>query len=176
MLAPSLEYDWFQKTPYPLGTTAFLYYSRSPEKPRISGELRLRVTSRDDVASFESGSDLLLANGQAWSRSLYGISKFNIPLYEKLREERIITDDLHEVLSTLPPQNLRKAQLMYTLNDSFIIDFSSNRLYFFVITEQGVGRLNFINIFFDGRGRCSASPYTGAYTLDTPILIILMNS
>ena len=44
---------------YPPDTKAFLYYSMSPEKPRIAGELRLRVTSSDDVASFESGSDLL---------------------------------------------------------------------------------------------------------------------
>ena len=39
--------------PYPTDTKAFLYYSTSREKPRIAGELRLRVISSDDAASFE---------------------------------------------------------------------------------------------------------------------------
>ena len=49
-------------TRFPSGTKAFLYYSMSPEKSRIDGELRLRVTSSDGPASFESGSDLLRPN------------------------------------------------------------------------------------------------------------------
>ena len=86
--------------PYPPDTTAFLYYSTSPERPPISGELRLRVASSDDHASFESGSDLLLVNGQLWSRSLYVVSKFYPPLYEKLREEGFVSDELNAILST----------------------------------------------------------------------------
>ena len=43
----------------PPDTNAFLYYFTLPEKPRIAGELCLRVLSNDDLASFESGSDLL---------------------------------------------------------------------------------------------------------------------
>ena len=34
---------------FPLDTKAFLYYSMSPERPRIAGELRLRVTSSGDL-------------------------------------------------------------------------------------------------------------------------------
>ena len=43
----------------------------SPEKPRIARELRLRVTSSNDTAFFESGWDLLRPDGQIWSRSLF---------------------------------------------------------------------------------------------------------
>ena len=53
-------------TLYPPDTKAFLYYSMSPEKPRIAGELRLRVTSGNDPSFFESGSDLLQPDGVIW--------------------------------------------------------------------------------------------------------------
>ena len=70
----------------PPGTKAFLYYFTSQQRPRIAGELRLRVVPSDDPASFESESDLLRFNCQIWSRSLYMLSKYYIPLYEKLKE------------------------------------------------------------------------------------------
>ena len=41
------------------------------KKPRIAEELRLRVTSSDDPASFDSGSDLLRTDGLPWSRPLF---------------------------------------------------------------------------------------------------------
>ena len=86
--------------PYPPDTKAFLYYSTLPGKPRIAGELRFRVTSSDDPASFESGSDLVDKNGQTWSRPLFVLPKYYIPLYEKLREELFVPDDLNTALST----------------------------------------------------------------------------
>ena len=163
-------------------TKAFLYYFTSPERPRIAGELRLRVVSSDDPASFKNGSDLLLPNGQAWSRPLYSLSKYYLPLYEKLREDQLVPDDLDTVLSTLLSQRpkYRRTQLLYTLNDPFIIDFSRVESTFFAITEQGMERLRFRNPFSDFRNSPDVTPYTGAYIqitffLDTPILIILMN-
>jgi hypothetical protein len=102
-------------TPYPPDTKAFLYYSIPPEKPRIAGELRLRVASNDDSVSFESGSDLLLTNGLPWTRPLYVLSKHYIPLYAKLREEGIIPDYLDAVLSSFPIKirNYRECLFLY---------------------------------------------------------------
>jgi hypothetical protein len=148
---------------------AFLYYFTSPDKPRIAGELRFRVASSDDPASFESGSDLLKPNGQPWSRPLYVLSKYYTPLYEKLREDRLVPDDLDAVLSTsFPPPfpKYRRSQLLYTLNDVFILDFSFRGLRFFVITEQGMKRLRMHSPIFDSRVnfRRGGTPYTGAHT------------
>ena len=75
-----------EKIPYPPDTKAFLYYSIPSGKPRIAGELRLRVASSDDHASFESGLDLLRNNGHPWTRPLYTIPRTHSPVYEKLRE------------------------------------------------------------------------------------------
>ena len=152
---------------YPPDTKAFLYYSISPERPRISGELRLRVTSSDDPASFESGSDLLRTDGQPWLRSLYVVSRSFPLLYEKLREEQFVPDDLHGVLKTLPSIKLkysRSQAQIYTLNDTFIVDFSTFRSTIFVITEQGAGSIPFGYTFVDGSKRHRGTPFRGAYT------------
>jgi hypothetical protein len=152
---------------YPSDTKAFLYYSTSPEKPRIAGELRLRVTSSDDAASFDSGSDLLLQNGRPWMRPLYTLSKFYPILYGKLREDQLVQDDLDAVLSNLPSEHLlyRRSAFLYSLKDTFIVDFSSFESNFFVITEQGVERLSLFRLFFDFRGNPAGGrrPYTGSY-------------
>ena len=148
---------------YPPDTTAFLYYFTSPEKPRIAGELRLRVAFNDDLASFESGSDLLKINGQRpWSLSLLRVSKYYIPLYEKLREEGLVPDDLDAVLSTFAP-TVRKCQHLYTLNDTFIVDFCIKEYEFVVITEHGVEKIRFANKFAETRPTPPPkSPYIGA--------------
>ena len=148
--------------PYPPYTTAFLYYFTSSKKPRIAGELRLRLVSSDDHASFESGTDLLTFDGQPWSRSLYSVSKYHIPLYEKLREEGFVSDDLDAALSSLPRKTYR-CQELYTLNDTFTFDFSSPILYLTVITEQGMERLRVVGPYDESR-QIRMSPYTGAYT------------
>ena len=156
---------------YPPDTKAFLYYSVSPEKPRISGELRLRVASSDDHASFESGSDLLRTDGHPWTRPLCYLPKIFSPLYEKLRKEKFVSDDLHRVLSPLissmsPPFPKYRRSRLYTLNDPFIVDFSKPKAFFFAITEQGMQNLILCDMFTDGRDRdihASIRPYTGAY-------------
>jgi hypothetical protein len=159
---------------FPPDTKALLYYYTSPEKPRIAGELRFRVTSSDDPASFESGSDLMKPNGQVWSRPLFVLSKFFIPLYEKLREEQLVPDDLDAVLSTFPHRiaQYRRSQYLYTLNDTFIVDFSSYKQNVTVITEQGMVTLRLNGLFSQAPSKLM--PYTGeSPSLDSPRLMIL---
>ena len=137
-----------------------------PGKPRIAGELRFRVTSSDDPASFESGSDLLRQNGQPWSRPLCILPKFYPPLYAKLREEGFIPDDLDRILLTLPliyPRYNSIRQRLYALNDTFVVDFSSVGSFLF-ITEQGVETLPLFKIFLDNRRKRLVAPFTGTHT------------
>jgi hypothetical protein len=146
---------------YPPNTTAFLYYSTPPEKPRIAGELRLRIASSDDHASFEGGSDLLMSNGLPWSRSLVYVSKHYFFLYKKLREDGFVSDDLDAVLSTLP-KILLSRQVLYTLNDPFIVDFNSYIQQLAIVSEQGMKELRLAGPCVEQRkGRLK--PYTGAH-------------
>ena len=168
------------RTPYPPNTKVFLYYLTSPEKPRIAGELRLRIASSDSFASFESGSDLLNKNGQPWSRPLFLVKKFYTRLYEKLREDLLVSDELDAILSSFPQKFFRysRSQFLYTLNDTFIVDFSMREQYLTVITEQGIEKLSFTGPFVEYRGR-RRMPYTGAYIQITISMLsrltILMN-
>ena len=151
----------------------------SKEKPRISGQLRLRVVSSNDAASFESGSDLLRPDGQIWSRQLYTLPKYHLHLYERLREDRLIPDDLHTALAALPSRKSFPKRILYTLNDTFIVDFNSRTTIFIVITEQGVRLLHLMDVFCDRRGGYRLMPYTGVYTSHhlsiVLVLIIFIN-
>ena len=150
---------------YPPDTNAFLYYTVPSGKPRIAGELRLRVASSDNPASFATGLDLLKIDGQLWSRPLLAISKYYSPLYAKLRQDGLVPDDLASILSTLPKApRYSHSQILYTLNDTFIIDFSIPDLSFPIITEQGRETLRFSSQFCDHRYSRQGRPYTGAYT------------
>ncbi|KAF8816989.1 hypothetical protein BYT27DRAFT_7237721 [Phlegmacium glaucopus] len=149
--------------PFPPDTKAFLYYTIPPGKPRIAGELRFRVTLSDDPASFASGSDLLRGNGQPWWRPLCTISKTYVPLYQKLREEGLVPDDLDAILSTFSHRYFiyTLGQVLYTLDDTFTIDLSNDGHYISVITEQGKIMMPFRRHFFDNRASRGGTPYTG---------------
>jgi hypothetical protein len=149
---------------YPPDTKYFLYYFTPPKKPRIAAELRLRVTTSDDPASFESGSDLLKLNGQPWSRPVCILPRYYNSLYEKLREDRLVPDNLDAILSTFTSKLPKNGyQLLYTLEDTFIVDFSSRQLIFSVVTEQGMEKLSFRVPYFEQHGG-RVMPYTGAYS------------
>jgi hypothetical protein len=161
-----LRYDWTTKTASP-DIKAFLYYTIPPGRPRIGGELRFRVTSSDDPVSFASGSDLLRMNGRPWFRPLYTVSRSHTSLYQKLREDGLVSDDLDSVLSSLPIKHLVFSidHLLYSFNDEFIIDFGALEQTFSILTEKGLVRASFRAQFFDGRHLRRGRPYTGAYNI-----------
>ena len=123
-------------------------------------------------------------DGQLWSRPLYSLSKYYVPLYEKLREDRLLPDDLVTALalSTFPLRKIfyHRSHFHYTLNDTFTVDFSKRRSFFIVVIEQGVEGLVLNQVFCDHRAMHRGKrPYTGALykssSLDILILIVLMN-
>ena len=83
-----------------------------------------------------------------------------------MREDQLVPDDLDTALSNLRSEKLtyRRSHLVYSLNDTFIIDFSSIGMEFHVVTEQGLAILPFQKPFSDYRKMYMSKPYTGAYT------------
>jgi hypothetical protein len=92
-----------------------------------------------------------------------------LPLYEKLREDRLVPNNLDAVLSTLPSKRIlySRSQLLYSFSDTFIVKFSLSISTLMVITEQGMESLRVERLFGDyrvsmaGNSRC-LNPYTGA--------------
>jgi hypothetical protein len=175
--SPYLSYDNTEGRryiSYPPNTEGFLYYFTSLENSRIAGELRFRVASSDDPASFQSGSDLMKPDGQAWSRPIFVLSKHYLPLYKKLREELLVPDDLDAVLSTFPSiiPGHRQTQFLYTLNDTFVVNFSYHDQRFAIVTEQGMESLRLRKLFRETSARLM--PYTGeSPSLESPRSMIL---
>ena len=97
-------------------------------------------------------------------------------LYEKLKEERLVPDDLDAALSTLRSKvsRYRQSQILYTLNDIFVLNFSSCKPKFTVVTEEGMEVLVLDKAFCECRATYKAAPYTGAYT-NYHLSMILMN-
>ena len=96
----------------------------SPENPRIAGELRLLVTSSNDAAFSKvdrTSCDRMVRYGRIHFilfQNIFCMKNWGkIDLFRKTCKFR---------------------QILYTLNDTFIVNFSSPRTVFFIITEQGV--------------------------------------
>ena len=180
VVGPRLLYDTSREglTSYPPDIKAFLYYSSLPGRPRLAGELRLRATSRDDPTSFESGYDLLGSNGQPWSRPLLMLSRCSsyIPLYKRLRNDGLVSNDLDAIISTFPGSSniYYRGQQLYTLNDTFMVDFSKEILHLTVITEQGLEMLHIYKTFFDKQVAPFAPPYRGAYKSLSGLIILMI--
>ena len=80
---------------------------------------------------------------------------------KKLREERLVSDDLGTVLSTFT--RVPRCQQIYTLNDPFIVDLEKIDQDFTIITEQAMELLRFNGPLADCRSiRRPITPYTGA--------------
>ncbi|TFK46230.1 hypothetical protein OE88DRAFT_1812065 [Heliocybe sulcata] len=79
---PSLEMRYFRSggrnMPFPPDCEGFLYWHLNPDVPPASGQVRFRTTTSSDTATFPSGRDLQLPNGQTW----------NIPLFRIARESQ----------------------------------------------------------------------------------------
>ena len=83
--------------PFPPDTEAFM----SPEKlENYASELHQVMILR--LSKVDRTFYLLRRNGLPCSHPLYSLSKHYSPLYEKLREEQFIPDDLDRVLATFP--------------------------------------------------------------------------
>ena len=96
----------------------------SPENPPIAGELRLLVTSSNDAAFSKvdrTSCDRMVRYGRIHFilfQNIFCMKNWGkIDLFQKTCKFR---------------------QILYTLNDTFIVNFSSPRTVFFIITEQGV--------------------------------------
>jgi len=81
------------RAPWRRDALGFLYFAYPPGKPRLGGEVKLRVASSEDPRSLENGRDLLLPTSQRWSRPLHPIATNPLqrPLYNKLLDEVLLS-------------------------------------------------------------------------------------
>ncbi|KAF9035122.1 hypothetical protein BJ165DRAFT_1510297 [Panaeolus papilionaceus] len=134
---------------FPRGTRGFLYYHRQPDRPRISGQLRFRITPSDDLASFSYGYDLKQPTSRLrpWTLplvcSIARESKKHI--LSQLENDGLIDHSLVQSLHNL--HSLRRhdprAHYLFTLFDPWEINFSNSLMILRAVTELGQGEIKF---------------------------------
>ena len=155
---------------------AFLYYYTSPEKtPASLGNYAFELHQVMILRLSKVESDLC---EQTVCRGRVHFILFQNPitsLYEKLRLDQLIPDDLDGALATIPKNLIQYSRnnVLYTLNDTFTSMSLTLRRISSPLPDQGVESLRLIRLFF----RCSSNvyecrPYTGADT-NHHLLILL---
>lgn len=164
-----------KREPWPSNSKGFFYYSTPPHRPRISGELRLRLTPTSDPSTFPQGTDLCLskhlnqndndapATVTPWRRPLYSIATSSTlrPLYDKLRAEGLVSPTLASALRALPRLTIMysRCQLVHALQDTFALDLSSDWITLVAMSEHGLASVHLLRHFRDMRAH--VCPYTG---------------
>jgi hypothetical protein len=109
---------------FPSQTQGFFYYVPGPAHAPVAGEVRFRITSNAEPASFEHGHDLLLPHSPApWRIPLIAIiqRKQNYALmFEQLRKDGAIGDDLVAHLrEEMSPVIRRTMHIVHSLGQPF---------------------------------------------------------
>ncbi|TFK45340.1 hypothetical protein OE88DRAFT_1222537 [Heliocybe sulcata] len=87
--------------PYPPESRGFFYWHLDQDAPPVTGQVRFRITTSSDPATFPSGRDLRLPDGDIWNISLLRIARYT--RYSGLRAH-LFSEELvaANVLDTAP--------------------------------------------------------------------------
>ncbi|TFK46221.1 hypothetical protein OE88DRAFT_1044729 [Heliocybe sulcata] len=94
---PRLLMRYFQSggrtTPFPPDSHGFLYWHLESDAPPILGQVRFRITTSSDPATFPSGRDLQLPHGGTWKIPLFRIARWSgySGLRAQLLSEKLVT-------------------------------------------------------------------------------------
>ncbi|KZP06917.1 hypothetical protein FIBSPDRAFT_297373 [Athelia psychrophila] len=118
-----------ERIPFPPSARGFLYLHAPVEEPKVTWQIRFRVTEHDSPTSFESGSDLLYPNQIPWFIPLVVLKSDRGPLFtlrELLVRDGLDVDRLAE-RSTYRNGSLSKP-LIHSLGQLFHVDFQRYKL------------------------------------------------
>ena len=152
--------------PYPSETKAFLYCFMSPEKPRIAGELRLRVTTSDDRLSRVGWTSCeQMVNYDRVHFMLFQILISSVSKTEG--RTNFVSDNRQSFIDFAFNKPYPRGHLSYTLDDTFIVDFSCFSSSLLNKAWRGYHCLKYF------RWSCNAEGYTLQVHIQIAISIIL---
>ncbi|TFK46207.1 hypothetical protein OE88DRAFT_1739662 [Heliocybe sulcata] len=154
---PRLQMRYFQpNVPIPSGSQGFLYWHLDPDAPPVSGQVRFRVTTSSDPATFPNGRDLQLPDGRTWNISLFEIARRST--YSGLRahliSEKLVTAKVvYTALSISAPHGARTfhpgtgSLLIWKFGQSFLVDLQSFSPVLWIIGSSAAERLRLARLF-----------------------------
>ncbi|TFK46181.1 hypothetical protein OE88DRAFT_1648743 [Heliocybe sulcata] len=180
---PSVEMRYFNLGPrkirFPPGSRGFLYWHLDPDAPLLSGQVRFRITTSSDPATFPNGRDLQLPDGGTWNISLFDIARRST--YSGLRahliSETLVTTKVLYAAMTISASHGKQilhpatgSLLIWKFGQRFLVDLQSLEVVPWIIGNLTGERLRLHYLFsvqiqqFGSTGiakRIYNRPYTG---------------
>ena len=155
---------------FPAKTTGYLYFQPAPAKrPRISGTLRFRLAATPE--EFAKSEDLKRPDGKVWQAPVYVLAKHPSwkPLFDKIMEDGLISQDLHTSINTLLSEKGKTALpvlgndgVLYSLSDTFKLDLSFRSQTLWAVTDKGCLSAIWQSPVVEMKGNKFPRPYQGA--------------
>ncbi|TFK49316.1 hypothetical protein OE88DRAFT_410255 [Heliocybe sulcata] len=157
-LAPAearLEMQYFysdgrRNIPFPPDCQGFFYWHHDPDAPPVSGQVRFRTTTSSDPATFPSGRDLQLPDGQAWNIALFDIAlraKY-AGLRAHLLSQSLVTAEVLDIALNISARNGKRiyhpatgSLLLWKFGQRFLVDLPSLQETIWVIGSSAGERL-----------------------------------
>ncbi|TFK46191.1 hypothetical protein OE88DRAFT_1668051 [Heliocybe sulcata] len=157
---PRLQMRYFdlgpKKIPFPPDAQGFLYWHLDPDAPLLSGQVRFRITTHSDPATFASGRDLQRPDGGTWNISLFDIARRS--RYSGLRahficENLVTAKVLYTALNITGREGARRIHpatgslLIWSFGQRFLVDLQSGDMEPWIIGSLAGERLRLQNLF-----------------------------
>lgn len=164
-------------TRFPSGVQGFLYYHHPPPDLPTAGEVRFRITSSNDPASWASGTDFMRTDGMPWSLPTLFLAQINhsklkghVRTYEGLwsllqRDELVSSKAIgwcNEIFDASPCSFHASSRFIHSLGRPFPIRFDSTHMNPHIVFGPTVSHLRVRGLFSQkNTGLPLISPYTG---------------
>lgn len=153
-------------TPFPTGTHGFLYFVPPPKNVPMASEIRLRITTSHDPASFAEGRDLLLPNHTPWCIPLLNVARIpsSAGLKELLLRDGLTTTPILERCASIRAQGSRisTSRFIHSFGQNFALDFDKSTCsHFHILAPADVLPKIVYDLFVDWRGSHKKTPYAG---------------
>ncbi|TFK45333.1 hypothetical protein OE88DRAFT_1221970 [Heliocybe sulcata] len=135
---PSFQMRYFwsghRDIPFPSDSQGFFYWHLHRDGPPITGQVRFRITTSSDPATFPSGRDLQLPNGRTWHISLFDIARRSqySGLRAHLLSEKVVTKNVLDTAMNVSARNgtaiahpVTGSLLIWKFGQRFLVEFPS---------------------------------------------------
>ena len=157
-----LHYLTTRRASFPAEASGYLYFKPpEPHRPAVSAEIRFRPATTPEM--FATGKDLEKPDGEPWGLPLFTLFDTGFrPLYEKLVEDGLVTQDVQQALISLSSsakfrtfilghRRCGSPPVLHNLSDPFTIDLSTFCLSLFALTDTGFAHTMWHQPFRDDR-------------------------
>jgi hypothetical protein len=148
-------------TPFPARTHGFMYYHSPPSIPPAAGEVRFRLTPKNNPKLFDLGRDFQVRDGMPWRVPLLAMfgNDRRKHLLQLLLADGLVTSALAAECAEIMDGCcgiFHQSRILHSLGQLFPIDFPVEQCTFFLLTRSGLrwNKLDFRPVQSKGYSYC----------------------